>query len=423
MPVKKKLPVEDLRKSLEGILYPFAPIELKIKSGKIYLSEIMVKAISNSKSFVTQAEKNKIILPESTVNLARYGPVIEKIVNNNDDFMEIRSIKKRSQRKGAFFFEIPVWNARKIENDLKKSKKFKIKAKDDAKFFHENLIEFTSLINNPKKLFERFTSDFIEFTNFFTNPLTQIFTQITKGKNFFNELKTIELKKSSEEKEITNLRESITLNTKELKAIDEKLSEFWKEFYNTSTGGLFSRKEKEIQNLVRSDPLNHYLSIIKELIDTFDNFIQKQHIQVKDEQLTLIKKLNNSLIDPVNELSSQFQEFIKFYLVFSDDVFGKKLAKKPDFSDEKFLLSSPGWNAWLQEQQIANDLQELKSSDDYKEFTNKISELSKTKENLQSKLSEAGKKVNILEQNVEDYIQLKNQFQTQLIDWLKVQQK
>ena len=45
---KKKVPVEDLRTSLENILSFFSPVELKIKSGKIFLPETMSDAISNA---------------------------------------------------------------------------------------------------------------------------------------------------------------------------------------------------------------------------------------------------------------------------------------------------------------------------------------------------------------------------------------
>ena len=100
MSKKKKIPVEDLRSMLEDILLPFVPVDLRIKSGKIILSENILEAIDESRKRSQEAEKEKIALPDSTVNLARYGGTINDILANFESYIVTKKVKKMSQRKG-----------------------------------------------------------------------------------------------------------------------------------------------------------------------------------------------------------------------------------------------------------------------------------------------------------------------------------
>jgi hypothetical protein len=418
---KKKVPVEDLRKNLEGLMNPFCPMELKIKSGKIFLPEMMSEAILNATIQVDLAEKNKEALPESTVNLARFGPAIAKILNNYDDYIEYQRIKKRSQRKGAFYIEIPTWDRRRLENEIKKSKKMKVKAKEDLRFYQEAIIPFKNLTTNHEDLFNKFSTDFLELMNLFSNPISSIYSQMLKGKTYYHELKEVNDAISSEKADLEAHKTSLSKNKEELVIVNNQLENHWNEFYQTSTGSLYQRKEKEIQNLSRTDPLSQYLGIIKELIVSFDNFIQKQQIQITNENQQLLNKFKQSLIEPVDDLSTLFPDFIQFYLVFSDDVFGKKLNKKPEFSDNNYLLASPGWKAWLQEQQFAQDLRQLKNSDDYKHLINKIDDLNNKKSDLMAKLKTSETKVKILEQNIKDLEEQEKQAIKNLTEWVKEQ--
>jgi hypothetical protein len=400
---------------------PFSPMELKIKSGKIFLPETMVEAISRAIKQVNFAEKNKKALPESTVNLARFGSAIANILNNYDDYIEYQRIKKRSQRKGAFYIEIPTWDRRRLENEIKKSKKMKVKTKEDLRFYQEAIIPFKNLVTNHEELFNKFSTDFIELMNFFSNPISSIYSQISKGRTYYLELKEVKSAISSEKAEFETHSTSLSKNKEELGIVNKQLENHWNEFYQTSTGSLYQRKEKEIQNLARTDPLSQYLGIIKELIVSFDNFIQKQQIQITNENQQLLNMFKQSLIEPVDDLGTQFPDFIQFYLVFADDVFGKKLNKKPEFSDNNYLLASPGWKAWLQEQQFAQDLRQLKSSNDYNHLINNIDNLNNKKSDLIAKLENSETKVDILEQNIKDLEDQEEQAIKNLIEWVKEQ--
>ncbi|MFW9928086.1 MAG: hypothetical protein ACFFD1_01690, partial [Candidatus Thorarchaeota archaeon] len=402
MPGPKKISVEELRGSLEELIAPFSPVELKIKSNKLFVSELSMKAYHDSLELVAKAEKNKLLLPESSVNLARYGPAIIKITDNYNDYIIMKSIKKLSRSKGSHRFEIPTWDKRIIDAELKKTKKIKVKMKEDEKLFYEFISPFSHILNDKNQIILQMEKNFGAFAELFTNPLADTYQSVNKGKMTFIEYETNKESIKKSKNDLNNLNITIEQLQKEKQDLEQELNTYWNKFYQTSTGSLYSHKNSEIHRHLTSAPLNSYAEIIKELASSFDVYIQKQQIQITDEFSDLLKKMVNSISEPIENLSNIFPNFIDFYLMYVEEVFGKKLKKKPEYSDKAFLIDSPGWKAWLEEQEYANDLDELKQTNEYKAFINEIRELQAKKDDIEKKLKENIEKKKNLELSLEE---------------------
>jgi hypothetical protein len=280
-------------------------------------------------------------------------------------------------------------------------------------------MSFRDYFSDSATLYSQLTSRFPEFIELFVHPFGPAYESIQRGRSIFNDLRIVKEKISALQKFLTDSTASITKIKAQILVLDENISKNLEYFTTTPTGNLYQRKDKELRQLISREPLNGYLGVIRELLEIFQTFVEKQQIPISQENLSLLQLLSKSLLVSLPTLAVDFQKLIDFCLLYTEEAFSKKLKKKAEYFDRRYLLSGPGWNAWLEAQQIFIDIEQLKQSREYQALEMQNAGLQSEKINLQAQLKDLETKITFSEQSLLENKKHEELLLNNLIVWLK----
>ena len=417
---------EEQKTYLEEILLPFLPLDLRVKAGLVSLSETSEKSLDRAVKIVDEAEKVNTVVPDSTANLARFGHVVQEILRNPSNFLTKKSVRRLSQRKGTHIFEIIQWDQRLVEAELKKSKKSKARSKNDVSLLLELKQDIRNLcIASGSQFFDKelIFSQIEEKVNWlfevFCSHLSEVHEHLRHGRALFVEVKTTREKLA----EFTRTKEEglrlINDLSDEVETLKSNIERLWKKFLDTQSGNLYQLKDREIRQLLRESPLREYHEIIKDLISTFSTFVEKQDIKIDSTSRELLQNLAKSMIVPFMGFVDNFAKLVDFYLLYVDGVFGKKLKKKAEYSNRKFLLDSPGWRAWAHVLEVASDLDQLKVQSEYRDLEARIGPMGSKKSDIEKRLLELNEKEKFLKTTIDDIRVQEVSLAAQFLKWLE----
>ena len=418
MPTNSKNVEINPKRQLEIIISPFLSVELTLHAKRVMLTDASKNAIKDALKYLKIADERRLILPESTIKMAKYGPIFEEILDNQEQYLITKNVKKMSKRAGSHIFAITDWDARLIEATLKKAKNPKTKFKEDEKLFLEFKKEASGFLGNPSDLFNFLDNKFLDFQELFVSPSSLVTQNLLKGRMIFFNIKNVKQKINETKQEIENYVGVLDKLRLDQQSLEKQIIDLWQEFYKTSSGQIYERKEKELHDLIVHNPLNEYLDIIHDLVDTFLTYIEKQNVQITNENKNLLLKLKESLIQPVGNLAVEFPALIEFVLLYAEEAFGKRVKKKPQLIDKEYLVNSPGWNAWQEAHRISQELTETKSVPEFELIKRKLEQFELEKKACIAKKEEIEKKLSLARTNMNDLEANEKHLNEQIIEWI-----
>ncbi|MFX0123341.1 MAG: hypothetical protein ACFFAE_06850 [Candidatus Hodarchaeota archaeon] len=283
---------EYARQRLFSICSKFFPKDhLKINSGKkgFRLGESTLALIERSKDIITAVQDSNEKIPESTVNVYRYGNVCLEIFENLNQYQIISQLKSRSRRGYRKELEVMDFDLKKIELEFKKSPKPPIRSQKDIRIIfnarksylkplEEN--DFSFILEDVikrQKLFIIEDSDGKEFFDSLyrlINPLTQ--KNIEKFK-----LEAL-LKQKQNDLEITKAA---------LAELNEELPQFKQQIELLRKNSKILEIITEKEQLFSDPDLSLFLKILTTSLERYMKMIERREnriIEEKEEFLGLI---------------------------------------------------------------------------------------------------------------------------------------
>lgn len=419
MPISSKTLEINPKRQLEIIIAPFLNVELALHAKHVMLAEGSKNAIKEALKYIEIAEQRKLTLPESTIKLAKYGPVLEEILNNQEKYLITKNVKRMSKRAGSHIFAITEWDSRLVEATLKKAKSPKVKFKDDEKLFLDFKKEIGAITSNSSSVYDFFDKKYLEFQEQYVDPFSLVAQSLLKGRTIYFDIKNVKQKISETKLEIENYTNILEKLHFDIQSLEQQILQLWQEFYKTSSGQIYERKEKELHDLMIHNPLNEYLDIIRDLVDTFLTYIEKQNVQITTENKNLLLNFKDSLINPIGNLAVEFPALIEFIMLYAEEAFGKRIKKKPQLVDREYLVNSPGWNAWQEAHRISKELAEIRKTPQFEINRRSLDQLELEKKSLVSKRDEAEKKLSTTRTNLNEFEINEKHLNDQLMEWIK----
>ena len=239
MPTNSKNVEINPKRQLEIIISPFLSVELTLHAKRVMLTDTSKNAIKDALKYLKIADERRLILPESTIKMAKYGPIFEEILDNQEQYLITKNVKKMSKRAGSHIFAITDWDARLIEATLKKAKNPKTKFKEDEKLFLEFKKEASGFLGNPSDLFNYLDNKFLDFQELFVNPSSLVAQNLLKGRMIFFNIKNIKQKINETKQEIENYVGVLDKLRLDLQSLEKQIIDLWQEFYKTSSGQIY----------------------------------------------------------------------------------------------------------------------------------------------------------------------------------------
>ncbi|MHA2202793.1 MAG: hypothetical protein ACW991_03810, partial [Candidatus Hodarchaeales archaeon] len=269
----------------------FPKDQLKINAGKkgFRLGESTIELIEKSKAIVTTAQASNDKIPESTINVFRYGTVCEEIFENLNQYQIISQLKSRSRRGYRKELEVIDFDLKKIELEFKKSSKPPVKSQKDIRMIFnarksylkpldENNFQFVlEDVIKKQKLFIVDDSDGKEFFDSLfrlLNPLTQKNT-----------------KKSETEIQLKQKKIDLERTKKVLALLNEELPRFKKQIALQRENSKILEIINEKEHLLSDPELSLFLRIITTSLERYVKMIERREnrsIEEKEDYLGLI---------------------------------------------------------------------------------------------------------------------------------------
>ncbi|MHA1973278.1 MAG: hypothetical protein ACTSW1_09805, partial [Candidatus Hodarchaeales archaeon] len=156
----------------------FPPGLLKVTSSRkgFKLGERTQELIQEAIRIVEKAKENGEVLPRSTMDLFRYGKVMQHVFDNLSMFQTVSQIKSRSRRGYRKHLEVIDFDLKKIEYELKKSPNPHIKAEKDDKIIAKAKKDYLDWFEEG--MYDKITRDLAIKLKIFV-------IEDTEGKKFF----------------------------------------------------------------------------------------------------------------------------------------------------------------------------------------------------------------------------------------------
>ena len=269
----------------------FPKDHLKITSGKkgFRLGESTLALIEKAKEIIIDAQDSNEKIPESTVNVFRYGTACVEIFENLNQYQIISQLKSRSRRGYRKELEVIDFDHKKIELEFKKSPKPPVKSQKDIR-----------IIYSARKSYLRpFDEDNFKFILEDVKKRQNIFiVEGSDGKEFFDSLFRLlnPLKQKNTEK--MELEAQLAKEQKELKRTETMLAELTEELPRFKQSIDLQRRGSKIYEVINekeqlfSDPdLSLFLKIITTSLERYIKMIERREnreIEEKEEFLGLV---------------------------------------------------------------------------------------------------------------------------------------
>ncbi|MFX1512139.1 MAG: hypothetical protein ACFFCQ_06100, partial [Promethearchaeota archaeon] len=320
--MKKGDILEQQRLGLEVIIGKFFPTNFTIKGRKLILSDETEILIQNVRDAVELSNTLNRPLPDSTRDLARYGPVfLDEIFSNLEDYSIIKQQRMLAKRKGSFSVTIATWDKRKIENTLIKAPKPMCKSEKDKKVLKKFKKEILTAYkeNNEEEMLQ------------ITNLLSKFFLFPSKdstisAQNIKKAIKTLlnhEKQLNSRIQELTITKTKLEENSQILAVTKQELANHESVFEASEIGKKYLQILHQINELNQDEELRQFLRIFDNAGRRYYTYVSKQGSALPMQLQTLELFLN----DPLNSRfsSEMFSEYVDLFCQSSEELFvGKK---------------------------------------------------------------------------------------------------
>ncbi len=264
---------------------------MRVNSGKkgFRLSDGTNYLIEKAKDIVSYAEKNRVIIPQSTAIIYRYGIVFQKIFDELSQYQAFTSIKSRSRRGYRKELEFMGFDLKKIELELKKSSNPSVKTQKDEKFVRDMKKEYKQMvmdedfdnleshIADKKELFileDSVGYKFYDNQSRFITSITQKISQLRR--------------KESEKNDLLNSQKIWKAEIEELKPKIPKYEEIIQtQKEEMGVYGITNKKE----TLITDSEVSLFLKILTTSLERYIKMIErreKQRLEQREQFLKLI---------------------------------------------------------------------------------------------------------------------------------------
>ncbi|MFX1504709.1 MAG: coiled-coil domain-containing protein [Promethearchaeota archaeon] len=388
----------------------FPKDHLKITSGKkgFRLGESTLALIEKAKEIINDAQDSNEKIPESTVNIFRYGTVCIDIFENLNQYQIISQLKSRSRRGYRKELEVIDFDHKKIELEFKKSSKPPVKSQKDIRIIYSARKSYLKPFdeNNFKFILE----DVKRMQNLFI-------VEGSDGKEFFDSL--FRLLNPLTQKSIQKL-DLQTLLEKEQKNLEKTETEFavlTEELPRFKQSIDLHRKDSKIHEIINekeqlfSDPdLSLFLKILTTSLERYIKMIERREnriIEEKEDFLGLI--LEPSKYQGFNEeLWRKIVFIIETHGI--ELLSGKSWFKFEDPADlREFIVLKDVLEKFARLRKLEDELitieEQLQKNPDYAEAQRKIIEYEEQEAKislLNQKIPKLQEKIDVLTHKIEE---------------------
>lgn len=397
----------------------FPKDHLKINTGKkgFRLGESTLALIEKSKGIITKALDSNEKIPESTVNVFRYGTVCTDIFENLNQYQVISQLKSRSRRGYRKELEVIDFDLKKIELEFKKSPKPPIKSQKDIRIIfnarksylkplEENKFSFIiEKVIEKQKLFIVDDSDGKEFFDSLfrlLNPLTQkksekfeTETQLSQKKN---ELKRTKAVLAELNQKLPRFKQQIDLQRKNSKILE----------IITEKEHLFSDPDLSLFLRIITTSLERYIKMIERRenrsIEEKEEFLglilEPSKFQGLDE--TLWRKIVSIIENHGFELLSG-----KSWFKFEDPTELRQFIVLKDVLEKFARLRKLEEELWIVEKRLQQNSHYAEAQSEIQEFEEKESILALLKleiPKLEEKISSLAQEIEVDKEKIEAFL-------------------
>jgi hypothetical protein len=380
---------------------------MRVSSSKkgFRLSDSTQSLIEKSKTIVSQFENTDGLLPQSTAIVYRYGVVFQAIFSDLSNYQTISSLKARSRRGYRKEMEFIAFDLKKIELELKKSSKPKVKIQKDEKIIRDFKKRYLILMDennfdlikkNVEKTQPLFILDDSEGFKFFETLSRSISSFIEKIEQKDN----LKNRKSEIKSSLIKIREDI-------KQASLDVSKYQKEIQlQREKRGVYELSKRK-EALLNHTDMSLFLKILTTALERYIKMIErreKQRLENREQLMGII--IGPTKYDGLNETLWK-------HIVFIIETHGIELLNGKnwfefEFSDDlrEFITRQDVLKMYSELRGLEKDLEKIESELHQNSTFSKADNFIKKFELLKLQLEESEKSLPTITENINEINQI-----------------
>ncbi|MFW9903040.1 MAG: coiled-coil domain-containing protein [Candidatus Thorarchaeota archaeon] len=365
----------------------FPKDHLKITSGKkgFRLGESTLALIEKAKEIIFDAYDSNEKIPESTVNVFRYGTVCVEIFENLNQYQIISQLKSRSRRGYRKQLDVIDFDHKRMELEFKKSPKPPVKSQKDIRIMYSARKSYLKPFNEND--FKFILEDVKKRQNLFI-------VEGSDGKEFFDSLFRLLNPLTRKSIKKTSLETQLAKEQKDLERTETILAALTEELPRYKQSIELQRKDSKIHEIINekeqlfSDPdLSLFLKILTTSLERYIKMIERRENRILEEKEDFL----SLVLEPTKYQG--FNEELWRKIVFIIETHGTELLsgkswfKFEDPADlREFVVLKDVLEKFARLRKLEDELiaveEQLETNPEYAEAQRKIQEYAEQEEKL-----------------------------------------